>query len=98
MQPVKIDVEDGYFIVGWNDESVSKIKLANLRKNCPCAVCAEDRESRGSTYIPIYTRDQLRIENINLMGKYAINIVWKDGHSSGIYEYTTLKNFSQESK
>jgi DUF971 family protein len=96
MTPKKIKLtKQQELIILWEDNVESTIKLANLRRNCPCAICNSERDERGAKYIPIYTLDQLAVENISQVGTYAINIKWKDGHNTGIYEYKHLRSISK---
>lgn len=95
MTPVQIKIKEKKLIVKWNDDSESAIKLANLRRNCPCALCASQREEEGSKYIPIYFDEQLAVSNIQVVGNYALGISWKDGHNTGIYTFDQLKNIAQ---
>lgn len=96
MYPLELSVKDKkYLLVRWDDNSVSRIRLANLRINCPCAVCAEERGKKGGEYIPIYNDKEVDIENLVVVGTYALNVVWKDGHKAGIYEFGLLKKLSE---
>lgn len=78
-------------IINWNDGGSSIIDLKTMRKNCPCATCLAEKEMQSRTYIPIFTADQLNVESINPVGNYAISVIWKDGHNTGIYEFSYLK-------
>jgi len=92
MQAQKISVKDKrYLHIIWEDESESIILLANLRKNCPCAMCREEREKRSASYVPLYSDAQNTIIDIKPVGTYAIQLYWKDGHNTGIYTYDKLK-------
>ncbi len=93
MQPAKIYLENNCLKINWDDGSGSGIKLSNLRNHCPCAVCEKMREERGKDFIPVFTEEQVTIENILVNGNYAIKIIWNDGHDTGIYEYDFLKKF-----
>ena len=93
MHPVTIKVRKSKEIyIEWNDGSVSEIKLKKLRELCPCATCLTFRERQGKDFIPIFNENQLKITNIQQIGNYAIQFTWKDGHNSGIYEFSFLKN------
>lgn len=95
MAPLQIKIEGkDSIIINWNDETESRIKLTNLRLNCPCAVCSSDRDNHGNKYFPILSNDQITVTNINIIGNYAIGISWKDGHNTGIYEFNYLKKLS----
>lgn len=90
MNPIQIKVKDNMLYIKWNDDRISDIKLANLRSSCPCAICTSEREEQGSKYIPIYTGDQITINEIKIIGNYAVGVIWKDGHNTGIYEFNYL--------
>ena len=95
MLPVSIKVIDKEFLaIEWNDGDNSKIKLSSLRLNCPCALCASDRENRSEKYFPIFSSDELTLTAVNMIGNYAVSISWKDGHNTGIYEFGYLKKIS----
>ena len=94
MMPKRIEVKKGYLTIEWSDNTISNIKLIELRKNCPCAVCAAEKEDKGEKYIPLYTGDQLVISKIKIVGSYALGIIWKDGHNTGIYEFSSLRELS----
>jgi ATP-binding protein involved in chromosome partitioning len=60
-----------------------------LRKNCGCALCID--EWTGKKVL-----DESKIDKdvfphkIEPKGKYAVAIMWSDGHNSSIYPYTKL--------
>ena len=91
MKPSKIKIREKEFLeITWNNSELKSIKLVNLRNNCPCAICAAEKEEWGAKYIPIYTNEQLTISKINIVGSYAISIEWTDGHSTGLYDFDYL--------
>lgn len=95
MIPVKLSLKSGSLLfVKWNDGSETEIKISNLRSKCPCAICGAEKDKRGSKYIPIYTKDQLDIRNISIVGQYAVGVEWADGHNTGIYDFNYLKMIS----
>ena len=96
MIPKKIKVENNLFlIIDWDNDVQSKIKLSNLRINCPCAICNAEKDERSSSYIPIFSDEQLKINDIKIIGSYALGITWKDGHNTGIYEFEHLRSLSK---
>jgi ATP-binding protein involved in chromosome partitioning len=36
-------------------------------------------------------------ESIHYVGRYALQFMWSDGHSTGIYPFEFLRNLSDES-
>ncbi|QQS34643.1 MAG: DUF971 domain-containing protein [Ignavibacteriales bacterium] len=78
----------------WSDNQESLISLVELRKLCPCATCDAERDNQSKTFIPIFSTDQITPLKIKQVGTYAITINWKDGHSTGIYEFPFLRRIS----
>jgi len=110
IDPVKIERNGGTSItITWNDGSSSQIPSVTLRSNCPCATCREQRGDEGhskpiaSSKKPIsmlkviqHSKDEeLNLMGIKVVGNYAINIEWQDGHSTGIYPFGLLRELSQ---
>ena len=40
---------------------------------------------------PTLTQDQTRLVDVALVGAYAIQITWGDGHATGYYSYQLLR-------
>ncbi len=95
MLPVSIKVDENKLKIIWDDKSESVIKLANLRRFCPCALCDEEKSKQSSSYIPIYSAEELSITSIKPVGNYALGIFWKDEHNTGIYDYNYLIKLSE---
>ena len=96
MIPKKIKVQDKkYLYILWDDSSGSLIPLSKLRKYCPCANCVTDRQKKPSTYIPLLSTIQLTLKDIRIVGSYAIQPIWGDGHDEGIYSYEFLKELGE---
>lgn len=98
MQPVKIKlIEEKYLFIEWDDNSGSKISLQKMRSLCPCATCLAQRDNQSKNYISSLLSSQITVKNIEVVGTYAIQISWQDGHNTGIYEYPFLKNLATDS-
>ncbi|MFQ5600949.1 MAG: DUF971 domain-containing protein [Candidatus Krumholzibacteriia bacterium] len=76
--------------ITWDDGHVSLYRNPDLRFACSCAMCVE--EMSGARRI---TREQIpediRPTGMELVGNYAVQITWSDGHSTGIYTYDHLR-------
>ena len=97
MKPTKIKVRDKEFLdITWDNDQLKSIKISNLRSNCPCALCHAEKDEWSSTYIPLYTREQLSIIKIKIVGTYAVGVEWEDGHNTGIYDYDYLYNLFEK--
>jgi DUF971 family protein len=81
-------------LVTWADGHSSTLPLRMLRKYCPCAGCQGERDLLGRTRLPIVQTaydGPITATTAELVGNYALRIDWADGHSSGIYSFTYLR-------
>ncbi len=75
----------------WSDEKVSRYDVVNLRRKCPCASCI-DEWTRENKLKPEDIKDDVRPMQVQSVGRYALNIKFSDGHSTGIYTYKMLRD------
>lgn len=99
--PTKIDVDKKQGIqLTWPDGRVSSYSLEVLRKNCPCATCKEERAKQSSAKKPLLRvlpgnfAGDLVIASADLVCNYALKIGWTDGHDTGIYSFTYLRELA----
>ncbi|MGC6425852.1 MAG: DUF971 domain-containing protein [Akkermansiaceae bacterium] len=81
--------------LAWSDGHESYLKLEALRKACPCAACQGEPDVTGKVSIPKVTHDPSRsftLRKHEVVGGYAIQLFWADGHSSGIFSYHLLRS------
>ncbi len=100
MSPEKINVTKSKSLkIKWDDKSVSELHLKYLRDECPCATC-KGETILLKTYRPprpsVITPEMYEIKNIEVVGDYAIQITWKDGHNTGIYSWEYLKKLEDD--
>ena len=90
--PITIDIErDRGVVLAWADGTTSRFGLEELRQQCPCAEC-RNRRDRNQAVWPLPSSPQpLRIVNAELVGAWGISITWNDGHSTGIYSWSSLR-------
>jgi DUF971 family protein len=81
------------FSIDWADGHATVYDFTALRWLCPCAYC------RGETGLPGWldsaptlTPDQTRMTDVHLVGNYAVSPHWADGHSTGFYSFTLLRD------
>lgn len=91
---IEVSNEEQILEITWEDGIISKYPLYGLRKNCPCVMCRGGHD-RMNTFEPetffIENPPLMNITNINQVGNHAIQIVWIDGHNSGMYRWETLR-------
>jgi ATP-binding protein involved in chromosome partitioning len=75
----------------WDDGHESLLQNQDLRFACSCAVCIDEitgvRKIRRED-IPA----DIRPTGLQLVGHYAVQIDWSDGHATGIYTYERLRS------
>lgn len=80
--------------IKFSDGFESHITPELLRDNCPCAGC-KGEEVLLHKYVPAnnspVTAEGYIIEKADMVGNYAIQFSWKDGHNTGIYTWEHLK-------
>jgi DUF971 family protein len=75
----------------WDDGHESLYDVIELRKACPCATC-KDRRERGRSALPkSVTEESVALARIEPVGRYAVRIVWAEGHDTGIYSFAYLR-------
>jgi len=86
--------------LAWNDETESYFALEFLRRACPCAACGGEPDVLGSVSRPhvTYTDRSFQLIGFDLVGGYALQPRWQDGHSTGIYSFTYLRRLGQASE
>ena len=77
----------------WPDGRESYMELTLLRRSCPCAGCKGEMDIMGNVYKnptrPL-SDAACQIVKLQLVGGYAVQPVWKDGHSTGLYSWEYL--------
>ncbi len=77
--------------IAWKDGHDSTYSTAVLRRACPCAACID--EWTGEAILdPLAVLDTAKPVRVEPVGRYAIRIVWDDGHESGIYTFQNLRS------
>jgi len=92
VQPVQIIEEsDSELTIKWSDDTESRFTAAQLRRACPCAACVN--EWTGEKMLdPAKVPDDLTLSNTSLVGRYALNFRFSDGHETGLYSFNYLKS------
>ncbi len=105
-QPTNITVNksEGYLEIIWNDGLVSQYPLPQLREACPCVECRGGHAFMGPEYEPddlLTLKPKLpdnayQFVKAELIGNYALQISWADGHMAGIYSWEMLRRLSPQ--
>ncbi len=94
LQPSRIEVIGGELAVAWNDGRESFIALEKLRRACPCAACGGEPDVMGRVDRPhvSYGPHSFELRDFRLVGGYALQPVWNDGHDTGLYAFRQLRS------
>jgi DUF971 family protein len=99
LEPVNIQQIGDELAIAWNDGTESFLRLETLRRACPCAACGGEPDVLGNVSSRQrginYTDKSFQLVGFDLVGGYALQPRWADGHSSGIYSFTYLRRLRQ---
>lgn len=86
--------------LAFEDGCEAYIPLPMLRRACPCAVCQGEPDALGRVIRPAVQHGPRAFDlaKFDLVGGYALQLFWGDGHSSGIYSYAYLRNLADLAK
>ncbi|MDP7005221.1 MAG: DUF971 domain-containing protein [Phycisphaerales bacterium] len=85
--------------IEWGDGTSTFYPVDFLRKMSPSAdtkQLLEELKDNPLAVLPIYGNGPLTIEDIELVGNYAVRFVFSDGHSAGIYSWEYLFNLKPQ--
>jgi DUF971 family protein len=74
----------------WPDGHETVYPARDLRLRCRCASCVEEMSGApllDAAKVP----ENVRAQRIELVGQYAMQIFWTDGHETGIYGFRELR-------
>jgi len=81
--------------ITWGDGEICRYAAPALRRACPCAQCVN--EWTGQRILKTENvSDQLTIADLEIVGRYALNFNWSDGHTTGIYSFRYLRGLCEQ--
>jgi DUF971 family protein len=93
--PLRIDANRaaGTIVIEWADGHPTTFDAVTLRWLCPCAYCRGEAGQPGwLDSNPTLTGEQTRLVDLALVGNYALQPTWGDGHATGYYTYQLLRH------
>lgn len=89
--PESIDLTPEHaFRIRWPGGAEVTLPAFALRDACPCAGCVEEGTGR-KILDPATIPADVRADRVEAVGNYAVKIHWSDGHDTGIYSWTLLR-------
>lgn len=93
---ITVDNDKQIMEADWGDGHHSVFPLDGLRRSCPCVHCQGGHENMGKAPDPNIFKEapqrKWKINEIKVVGNYAIQIYWFDGHNDGIYHFQRLRD------
>jgi len=99
LEPTNIQLIGNELALQWNDGTESYFELERLRRACPCAGCGGEPDVLGNIVRPnvTYADASFELAGWELIGGYAFQPRWRDGHNSGIYSFPYLRRLAAAS-
>jgi DUF971 family protein len=88
--PRQADLEGPHmFRIEWNNGVVHVLTARELRLACPCASCVDEHSGRP-LLDPAAVPEAIELLAAELVGRYALQFTWSDGHRTGIFSWPLL--------
>lgn len=85
-----IEESDSEIAIKWSDGSEKHYTAAQLRRVCPCAGCVN--EWTGEKMLDHEKiADDITFSHTSIVGRYALNFHFSDGHDTGIFSFNYLR-------
>lgn len=93
---ITLDKHTGVLIISWADGATCRYPLSHLREACPCVECRGGHENMGRASDPdnilvLTPKRSYKVERLELVGNYALQPFWDDGHHTGIFTWEYLR-------
>ena len=94
--PANIAVIGNELAIAWTDGKESYLPLDTLRRACPCASCCGEPDALGNLDRPevSYRPSSFELRGWQLIGGYAFQPTWGDGHGTGLYSFKYLRKLT----
>ena len=82
--------------LAFDDGEELYLPLDLLRRACPCAACQGEPDALGRVLRPVQQIGPRGFELLKseVIGGYAIQLFWADGHSTGLYTFDYLRRLA----
>jgi len=100
LEPTNIQQIGNELAIRWSDGTETYIGLEFLRRACPCAACGGEPDVLGNISRPNvnYFSNSFEPKGFGLVGGYALQPQWADGHNTGIYSFQYLRRLAEQAE
>ena len=100
LRPVAMRKDGEHLVIDWSDDRRYRLTWAELRRQCPCAACREEREKPPDPFHVLSAKELARTgppqpAAMAPVGYYAYKVTWDDGHDTGIYTIEVLRELCE---
>lgn len=95
--PQKIELIGNELALVWPDGKETYLPLEYLRRACPCATCGGEPDVLGRIAKPTvsFEANSFVLCKLEVVGGYALQPVWADGHATGLYSWEFLSRLGR---
>lgn len=86
--------DDSRLRITWGDDFIAFYSAPNLRRVCPCAQCVNEWTGQR-TLNPDSISESIQFNDIEIVGRYALNFKFTDRHETGIYSFRYLREIAE---
>jgi len=97
-RPIRIERRDEATLhIVWGDWFEVAVPLELLRRECPCAYCKGEQVFGTTVIMPLvqFAPGMYELSGLEPVGNYGIRIRWADGHDTGIYPWSLLRQIAE---
>jgi DUF971 family protein len=80
--------------LSWEDGVRTAVTARTLRQQCPCAACVDEWTHTRTLDAAAVSADVTLLE-VKSAGNYALHIRFSDEHTTGIFNWKTLREVSE---
>jgi DUF971 family protein len=84
---VELDETARRMRIRWDDGHLGEWAWLTLRRACPCALCSGEGTA--------FNEQQTQMNEVRWIGRYALAPIWADGHDTGLFTYTKLRELCE---
>jgi DUF971 family protein len=94
---ITLNKTEAALMITWADGATCRYPLSHLREACPCVECRGGHENMGREHDPLHILTLMparsyKMERLEMVGRYALQPFWDDGHHTGIYTFEYLRH------
>ena len=89
----KVDFDAKTITLTFAEGDSVTVSNAALRRACSCALCV-DEMTRAPLLDPKSIPMDIHAEKVGIIGNYAIMVDWSDGHNTGFFPYSVIRDLA----